>query len=157
MSGLPQSPCHWCVDVNGDFTEVSDLLFSEETRRETLARVSNAAEWRHLQHLLVQVHYKGVTLSLAMDLIDVNDLPAVSPPASPSQSDADEEEDGRYFGEDWVLYGSYQPQEILQQVRSRESHQKWLELDNRIHQCYLEIKEALKDSAMYSQDHFDMQ
>ena len=148
-------PCHWCVDVNGDFSEVSDLLFSEETRRETLARVSSTEEWRHLQQLFVQVHYKGVTLSRAMDRINAEDLPAVSPPASPSQSENVEEEE-RYFGEDWVLYGSFQPQEILQQIRSKESHQKWLELDHRIHQFYVQIKEALRESEMYSQDHLDM-
>jgi hypothetical protein len=143
------------VDVNGDFSEVSDLLFSEETRRETLARVSSTEEWRHLQQLFVQVHYKGVTLSRAMDRINAEDLPAVSPPASPSQSENVEEEE-RYFGEDWVLYGSFQPQEILQQIRSKESHQKWLELDHRIHQFYVQIKEALRESEMYSQDHLDM-
>jgi len=129
MSEPPQSPCHWCVDVNGDFSEVSDLLFSEETRRETLARVSSTEEWRHLQQLFVQVHYKGVTLSRAMDRINAEDLPAVSPPASPSQSENVEEEE-RYFGEDWVLYGSFQPQEILQ--------------------------EAIRESEMYSQDRLDM-
>ena len=111
MPGLFLSPCQTCIldlpplDINGDFTEVSNLISSEEERRETLSGVSNLSEWRHLQHLLVQVRHKGVTLARAMDRVDVASLPLYSPPTSPTQLEADEEYGGRYFGEDWDLYG----------------------------------------------------
>ena len=152
MPGVQQSPCMHCVqdlppeDPNGDFTELSDLLYDEDIRDETLTEVSNISEWRHLQHLRVQARYRGVIIAMALDAVDSDTLPLNSPPPSPTQQAADEEYGGRYYGEDWVLYGSRHPQEVLVQVNSQASYQKWLDLHAKFRQLYEDIKQAIINS-----------